>query len=808
MLRHAWPLTLMVLLITPSVLLADSPKINQVILDPPSLTLDGPNAKRLILIHGKTDTGKLIDLTTQAKWRIQNPSLAIATNGLVRARKDGSTRLIVEVLNKKYEVPIRVQNASRPRRFNFENDIVPILSRHGCNSSGCHGKAEGQNGFKLSVFGFDPPADHRALTQEGRGRRIFMPAPKHSLLLRKISGGVAHGGGRILSTQSDDYETLRAWIALGVPLGESTDPKVMRIRVEPGDRQLAMRSAQQLRVTATWSDGRESDVTTLAKFQSNNESLARVNEGGLIEVGEVPGDVAIMASYMGSVDVFRALIPRPQTIKDFPKFPEKNFIDRLVITKLRQLNVKPSAPASDADFLRRVYLDVIGTLPTAKEVREFINDNRANRRSLLVERLLKRPELTSFWALQWADLLRVDRLALGHKDAYAYYRWIRESIAKNKPLDQFARELITAEGPLKGPSPNYFYSVVKKPGERASTLSMVFLGVRIACAECHHHPFDRWSQTDYFGMHSYFTPLRIQKSGESQILYATGNPLSRHPRTKAIVHAHPLGEKMPETTPEGKRRGKLAKWMTSAKNPWFAKNLANRVWAHFMGRGLVEPVDDVRLTNPPTNPALLEALAQHLIKNKFDLHSLIRVITSSQTYQLSTTPNATNEKDETNYSRAKLRRLSAEVLLDMLCQVTGVEEKFSGSPLGVRAIELWDSQVRNDFLTLFGRPVRVSTCECERSVDTNVRQVLHFFNSSRVQRKLSHEKGRLARWSRELKDESLVEEMYLTFYSRYPTKSERATALDYLKKNRNERRKAIEDLAWSMMSSIEFVLNH
>lgn len=788
---------------------ASEPRLTGIIADPATIQLRGPNARQLILIHGKTADGQTVDLTRRAKIDSANPAIASLTQATVYAQKNGTTVLSVEVAGHKTQIPITVQDAHLPRRFNFENDIIPILSRHGCNSAGCHGKAEGQNGFKLSVFGFDPPADYDALTKESRGRRLFFPAPEHSLLLRKASGGVPHGGGVILKEKSVDFETLREWIASGAPRGDDTDPKVVSIQVQPRERQLRAKANQQLRVMAKWSDGRLTDVTSLSKFQSNNDGLAKVDETGLVTIGDAPGEVAIMASFMGPVSVFRAIIPRDEKIASFPKLPEKNFIDKLVTAKLRKLNVTPSQPCDDATFLRRAYLDVIGTLPTPEEAKKFLDDKDANKRTRLIDDLVQRPEFADFWALKWADLLRVDRQALGHKQAYAYYRWIRESIAQNKSLDQFASEVINAQGPLKESGPEYFYKVVKKPGERASTLSMVFLGVRIACAECHHHPFDRWSQTDYFGMQAFFTQARLQKSPRGEILYDTGNPKTTHPRTKEVIYAHPLGEKMPnEPTPEMKREA-LAKWMTSPKNEWFARNLANRTWAHLMGRGLIEPVDDVRLTNPPTNPELLDALAKSLIESKFDFRQLIRTITASQTYQLSARPNLTNELDETSYSRAKLKRIGAEVLLDMVCQTTGVPEKYQGVPKGARAIQLWDSQVRHDFLTLFGRPVRVSTCECERVSEPNVRQVLHFLNSTRIQDKLSHEDGIVANLVRKHKTDSpIVDELYLTFYSRRPTKDEMDTALSWLKKHEMRRREAVEDLAWSLLSSIEFLFNH
>jgi hypothetical protein len=514
-----------------------------------------------------------------------------------------------------------------------------------------------------------------------------------------------------------------------------------------------------------------------------------------------------MASYANCVDTFRAIVPRPEVIAKYPDFSANNFIDGHVIAKLKKLNIAPSELCDDSTYLRRVYLDVIGTLPTAEEARRFLADKRANKRELVVDELLERPEFADYWALLWSDALRVDRQALGPKRAYAYYRWIRESIAQNKPFDRFARELVTAEGPLEENGPANFYKVVTKPGETASALSQVLLGVRIACAECHHHPYDRWSQTDYFGMQAYFTPVSLKPSPRGEALQIVGDPVTKHPRTGETVLPHALGtQAQPSLGLAGDRRLVLAKWMTAPENAWFARNLANRVWAHMLGRGLVEPIDDVRDTNPPSNPELLDALAKHVVDSKFDVKQLIRTIARSRTYQLSSKPNATNEKDEMNYSRSLFRRIEAEVLLDMVSQTLGVPEKFSGAPPGTRAVQLWDSKVSHYFLKLYGRPQRQTACECERVVEPSVAQVLHLLNAPDIHAKLVHERGNVARWVRAKKsDAELVDEIYLTFYSRLPDDAERKTSLDYLRRNADQRRQAAEDLSWTLMNTLEFV---
>jgi hypothetical protein len=787
-----------------------TPAIVEVMVDPVAVHLSGPQASYGLLVHGKAASGQLIDLTRTARFESLQPGVASVTKaGVILAHADGTAQVTVEAAGYKGTVSVTVTDTARPRTFHFENDIVPVLSRFGCNAAGCHGSALGQNGFKLSVFGSDPFADYAALVKEGRGRRVLFAAPEHSLVLAKASGAVPHGGGIRLERNGPEFALIRAWITAGAPLGDPKAPRVVSIRVEPHERLMAMKGQQQLRVIARYNDGREVDVTAHAKFQSNHEGLASVSADGLVSVGETPGEVAIMASYLAQVDTFRVLVPRAEKIANYPKVPENNFIDMLVFRKLRQLNIVPSDLADDAEYLRRVYLDVIGTLPTPAETRAFLADQRPSKRALVVDELLERPEFADYWALQWADLLRVDRQALGHKRAYAYYRWIRDGLAANKPFDQFAREILTADGLPDENGPANFYKVVVKPGERASTLTQVFLGMRIACAECHHHPYDRWSQTDYYGMQAFFAPLTFSPTARGEVLLAVGSPLTKHPRTGETVPAFALGTTMPAASPAGDRRPLLAGWLTSPDNPWFARNLANRVWRHFLGRGLVEPVDDVRDTNPPSNPELLDALARHIIDSKFDLKKLIRTITASRVYQLSSHPNPTNVGDEMNFSRSLFRPPGAEVLLDMVSQTTGIGERFTGTPPDTRAIQLWDNKINHYFLKLFGRPLRTSACECERNHEPGIAQILHLMNAPEIQTKLSHEKGTVARMVRSMTDDAaLVEELYLTFFCRLPTDAERAVGVKYMARDPSRRQEAAEDIAWSMLNSLEFVFQH
>jgi hypothetical protein len=784
--------------------------IADVTVDPPGVRLHGPAASWSLLLPARTADGRALDLTRDARYRTADPAVAVVSEtGVVRPVADGRTQVVIEVAGRTLRADVSVTGAALPRRLSFTADVMPVLSRYGCNASGCHGKAEGQNGFKLSVFGSDPAADFDALVKEGRGRRVFPASPDNSLLLLKAAGRVPHGGGVRLPAASPDYQTLRAWVAAGTPFRLPSEPPVASVRVEPRERVLSPHERQQLRVVARYPDGTETDVTALAKFQSNHDGVATVDADGLVRAGDVPGGAAVMVAYRNEVDVFRVVAPRPGKIDPYPAVPENNFIDSLVFARLKKLNIAPSDLADDAEFCRRVYLDVIGTLPTADEARRFLADPRPDKRARLVDELLERPEFDDYWALKWADLLRVDRQALGPKRAYAYHRWIHDALAANMPLDEFARALIMAEGPLADSPPASFYRAVPKPGDAASTLSQVFLGVRIACAECHHHPYDRWDQDDYHGMTAYFAGLAVKPTPRGEAVFLDGPGLVRHPRKGTDVVSHPLGEPTPEKAAPGDHRAELAAWMTRPDNPYFARNLANRVWAHLLGRGLVEPVDDVRATNPPTNPELLDALARHLVEHKYDLRALIRVVCASRTYQLSSRPNETNEKDEQGYSRAALKRVDAEVLLDMVCRTTGVGERFGGSPPGTRAIQLWDSKASHYFLKVYGRPERLSACECERGHEPSVAQVLHLLNSPEIQAKLSHEAGTVARLVKKHADDGpLVEELYLTFYGRLPDAKEKAAAVTFLAGRKERRRQAAEDLAWSLLNSLEFVFNH
>jgi hypothetical protein len=712
------------------------------------------------------------------------------------------------------------ERADTPRRFNFENQIVPILSKLGCNSGGCHGKAEGQNGFKLSVFGFDPHADYDAIVKEARGRRVAPAAPEHSLILRKTLGQVPHGGGKRMSERSREHATLLAWIAAGMPFGSPDDPVVERIEVAPADRTLEPKSTQQLQVTAVLSDGTRQDVTASANYSANVPPIAAVNEQGLIETHELAGEAAVMVSYLGKVGLSRVIVPQKRD-RPFVRPRQTNLLDLLVWNKLELLGIQPSEPANEEEFLRRLFLDLIGTLPTTAEARAFLADTRADKRERLVDELLERPEFVDFWALKWADILRVDRQQLKARGAVTFYEWLRTSIRQNKPYDQFVREIVTAQGSSDRVGPANLYRVVATPELLASTTSQIFLGVRIECAQCHHHPFDKWAQDDFYGMVGFFS--RVQRRGDGEgIDVAVGPPAEvKNPRTGKVVPPHPLeavgstsptsSSQPPTTHPDSDPRVALADWMTSPDNRWFSRAIANRLWSHFFGRGLVEPIDDMRDTSPASNEPLLQALSRYTADQKFDLKQVIRLITTSQVYQLSSTPNASNERDDQNFSHAAMKSVPAEVLLDAISQATGRPEEFSLQPIGTRAIQLWDNRVNHYFLAVFGRPLRVTACECERINEPSVAQVLHLMNAPEIQAKISHPRGRVQRLVRAGRSANdIVDELYLATYSRLPRDPERSSAVGYIDAATADGRRveAVEDLLWTLMNTTEFLFNH
>lgn len=699
--------------------------------------------------------------------------------------------------------------------ISFELDIEPILASTGCSAGACHGKQRGQNGFQLSLLGFDPNFDYAAIVQEARGRRVFPASPQNSLLLMKASAQVPHGGGVRLEVGGPQYETLRRWIASGLPRRIEGEPKLDRIAISPAEKIMAGDSQQQLTVTAHYSDGTSRDVTAVSAYLSNESAIVAVDKAGLLKTGALPGEAAIMARYLDKITTSNIAIPQPTKPPSelYAALPRYNLIDGHVWDKLQRLNITPSGQASDAAILRRAHVDIIGRLPTPDEVRAYLADTSADKRTRLVDELLQRPEYADLWANKWVDLLRPNPYRAGIKAVFNFDAWIRDSFRQNKPYDQFVRELVSAQGSTWRNGAATLFRDRRDPEELTTIVSQLFLGVRLECAKCHHHPFEVWGQDDFYSFAAYFgrvgrkgQGISAPISGGEEVIF-TGNQRSiKHPLTDAEMAPRPLFGKAPEIGEEDDPRESLAAWITSPDNAYFAQVIVNRVWADLMGRGLVEPVDDLRGTNPPSNAQLLTALADEFRRQGYDLKQLIRTITTSYAYGLSSQPTEANVADTRNYSRHYRRRLRGEVLLDAISDLTGVGENFAAMPTGSRAVELWTHRSNSLFLDAFGRPDPNQDPPCERVDDTTVVQALHLMNAPNLHRKVTADTGRAARLAESDKaPRQIVEELYLAAYSRLPSEAEASTAAGLFERPGMTRRQATEDLLWAMINTPEFV---
>lgn len=705
-------------------------------------------------------------------------------------------------------------SASEP--VSFELHVQPILAARGCSVGACHGKARGQNGFQLSLLGFDSDFDYAALAKNARGRRVSVASPDQSLMLLKATAAVPHGGGQRFARDSDEYRLLRDWIAGGLPRKLENEPRLERVAVSPTDRMMKPKESQSLVVTAHYSDGSARDVTGMSMFQSNEPAVVSVNNAGLVQAGPIPGEATIMARYMNVFAMCNVIIPLPDQVPEdvYAKLPKNNFIDELVWKKLQLLAITPSDPADDARLLRRLHLDIIGVLPTPEETKAYLADTSADKRARLIDRLLDRPEYADHWANKWADLLRPNPYRVGIKAVLNYDNWIRDSFRHNKPYDQFVREIITAQGSTWQNGAATFFRDRREPDEITSMVSQLFLGIRLECAKCHHHPFEKWGQEDYFGLAAYFarvghkgTGLSPPISGGEEMIVVAKSGQVNHPLTREPLRPKPLFGVAPDIVDGQDPRESLATWLTSPENPYFAEVAVNRVWADLMGRGLVDPIDDLRATNPPANGPLLRALADEFRRQKFDWKQLIRTIATSYVYGLSSQPNERNVADNRNFSRHYRTRLRAEVLHDAVCQITGVLTKFEAMPIGSRANQIWTHRVDSTFLDTFGRPDPNRDPPCERVESATVTQVLHLMNSNSLHQKVTDDDGRAKQLADgSLSPEQIVEELYLRIYCRQPDADERRVATELFGAAGVTRRQTIEDLMWALLNTPEFVL--
>lgn len=702
--------------------------------------------------------------------------------------------------------------AERP--ISFINDVMPVITKAGCNIGVCHAKAGGgQNGFQLSVLGFDLQDDYEHLVKEGRGRRLFPNEPERSLILRKASGQVPHGGGIRLSTTSEGYATLREWIRQGAPFGSETEPKLTSFEVQPNRGTVKQKTEQQLKAIAKYSDGSERDVTSMANYESNDAAMAEVSGTGLVKVLDLSGKFSVMVRYQGKVAVFSASVPLGAPVENLP--PSKNFVDELVFANLKELGIPPSPVCDDATFLRRVTLDIGGRLPTDEEAKAFLASTAPDKRDQVIDELLRGPDYADFFANKWTALLKNRRDdASDIVSNFAFYAWVRDSLLANKRYDQFVRELLASTGTVIGNPPVAWYKRVKEPKEQIEDVAQLFLGVRMQCAQCHHHPFERWSQDDYYSLAAFFTQVGRKPSGvrgEDLIFHKRGMATATNIKSGVALKPAALGDAIPPIAPDEDPRLKLADWLGGSTNPFFAKALVNRYWKHFFQRGLIEPEDDIRDSNPPTNPELLSALEKHFIASGFDLKELVRTITRSNAYQLSTTTNPHNVADRQNYSRYYPRRLQAEVMLDAIDRVAGTQTDFANLPPGTRAVALPDNSYnrQSPFLRVFGRPEGESVCECERVQSPSLAQSLHLMNAGDIKAKLANPNGRAERLAKDTRPpEERIKELYLAAFAREPRPDELKTALTYLAEPGTAANANFQDLIWALINTKEFLFNH
>lgn len=717
-------------------------------------------------------------------------------------------------------------NSVAGESLSFRRDVLPVLSKANCNGGGCHGALAGKGGFRLSLFGYDPEADWMRITRESKGRRIDLSNPGASLLLTKPTTALKHKGGKRFGVDSEEYRILSKWIAQGAPAPEQDDPKLTRLTVSPPEQTLAMGDSVQLKVTAGYSDGVARDVTRWAKFTSTDATVAEVDEAGKVTLIGY-GEGAITAWFSSQIVTARVTVPYPYTVSEqvYADARRVNFVDDLVLDQLRRLHLEPSPDSDDATFVRRVFLDLIGRLPTPQELNEFNGDRPA-----LVDRLLAMPEYVDFWAYKWSDVLLVSGSKLRPDAVKAYYGWIRERVENNTPWDEFARQLVTAKGDSLSQGATNFFAVHQDPETMAENVSKAFLSLSINCAKCHNHPLEKWTNDQYYSFANLFSRVRTKgwggdpRNGDGKrtlFVLDEGDliqPRTGRPQPPAPLDASPITDDDPR-----ERRQVLAEWLTEPENPFFAKSIANRVWAHFMGVGLVEPVDDLRASNPPSNAPLLDALAGSLKESDFDLRALIRTVAVSAAYQRSSQALPTNADESRYYARFYPRRLMAEVLSDAISDVTEVSEQFVEIALndgssqktdvyeeGTRALQLQDSAVRSYFLSTFGRNQREITCECERSNQPSLVQSLHLSNGKTINDKLAAKEGRVTALLAEGRPlPELIDQVYLLCVSRPPSDSERRQleAL-FAASPEDQGRELIEDLFWSLLTSREFLFQH
>ncbi len=782
---------------------------------PEQINLTFKTDKQTLVVRTTEANGVQRDITSEAKLSIVDPAKAKVTGRTLTPIADGETALKVEWKGESIQLPIKVEKADTAPSISFRNDVMPVFMKAECNR--CHGAARGQDGFRLSLWGFDPEGDHFRITREQPGRRINLAVPEASLMLTKSDGSAPHTGGKRFEKGSPLYNTILHWLQAGAPNDPADLPTLTGVELLPNRIVLDSDGSKfKMVVRAKYSDGSDRDVTDIALFLSNNEGTAKLGEDGTVSTGQ-RGEAFVMARY-GKYTVGSQVIVVPKGQKyEWPKLEEKNYVDTLVHKKLQDLRLVPSGLCDDPTFARRAYIDINGVLPTSEQVEEFVNDKDASKREKLVDRLIARHEFVDVWALKWSELLQIatnQQRQMYYKSVISYYSWIKEQLDNNLPLNEIAARLLSANGSnFEYPAANFFLTE-PDPLKHAEDTAQAFFGIRIQCAQCHNHPFDRWTMEDYRGFVSFFTQVG-RKNGEDpreRVVYNSRAGEAKHPVGDVVVPPKFLGGEAPQGK-DADRRQLLADWVRSKDNPWFAKHMANLVWAQYIGRGIVEPVDDVRISNPASNPELLQALADKLVSYNFDLRKIVRDVCTSRTYQLSTRPNETNELDTRNFSHGTIRRMRAEVMYDCISQVTESPTKHKGLPIGARSVEMADGKSSNYFLTTFGRSTREAVCSREEVAPT-LSQALHLLNGDTIEGKIAG--GQVV--EKLLKDgknaDDIIVELFVRCFARKPTNDEITKLKSKLpaptadNKPAPETKLVLQDVFWALMNSKEFLFNH
>ncbi len=784
---------------------------------PKEISLETSADFHRVVVIARMKDASTHDITRQSKLTLSDYKTVNLKENLLTPKEDGESKIKIDYRGLSTEVAVKVKDAKKDRPISFQLDVMPVLTAAGCNTGSCHGSARGQDGFHLSLYGFDPKGDHFRLTTEMAGRRLNLAVPEESLMITKSTGAVPHTGGKLFDTGSPFYETLVQWIRDGAKFDEGEIPQPTGIEIRPA--QVVMTGKDVLipfTVRASYSDGSDRDVTTLTTFSSSNDNSVNMDPRTGMATSAERGEAFLLGRFHTFTEGSQAIVVPAGLKYERPEYKPFNYIDDLVAEKLNKLRIVPSGLASDEAFLRRAYLDIVGLPPTLEEREKFIADTRPEKRDALIDDLLSRKEFTEMWVMKWAELMQirttnVNGANVSYKAALNYYQWLRERIATNMPFNQLVRELLEAKGgTFDNPATNFFQmeSDVLKLTEN---VAQVFMGTRIQCAQCHNHPFDRWTMDDYYRFAAFFAQVKRKPAEDprERIVYDGGGEI-QNPVTKQNMEPKFLGGPKPEIAKGQTRRESVANWLASPENPWFARNVVNIIWDHYMGVGIVEPVDDVRVSNPPSNPELLDALAEKFVSYDYDFKKIVRDICTSRTYQLSTATNETNESDTRNFSKAMIRRVRAEVLLDTISQVTKTSEKYKGLPKGARAVQIADGNTTNYFLTTFGRATRATVCSCEVKMEPNLSQALHLINGDTVHQRI--QQGSVVRdmIAEKMPHEQVIDALYLKALTRTPTDVEKEKLLAAIKegKDPNAQRDILEDIFWALLNSKEFIFNH